>query len=239
MFIGRQAELQFLEEKYNTGGGQLIVIYGRRRIGKTETLRRFCEGKEHVFFTCTETPDELQLTAFSERVLQSGFPAAQYFKRFTDWEAAFGSVAELKETGKKLLVIDEFPYMVRGNASIPSLLQRKWDEKLKNENVMIILCGSSMSFIEKEILAEKNPLYGRTTGILKINDMTFYEAIQFVPEYSTFDKIATYAVLGGVPHYLKQFDDKMELQENICKNILTRGSILYNEVEFLMRQELR
>ena len=239
MFIGRQDELHFLEERYNTSSGQLIMLYGRRRIGKTEILRRFCEGKEHVFFSCTETPDELQLSAFSNRVLQSGFPTAQYFTRFTDWEVAFGSVADFSAMGKKLLVIDEFPYMVWGNKAIPSLLQRKWDEELKDKNVMIILCGSSMSFIEKEILAEKNPLYGRATGILKIYDMTFYEAIQFVPKYTAFDKITTYAVLGGVPHYLMQFNDDLSLKENIQKNVLTRGSILYNEVEFLMRQELR
>jgi AAA+ ATPase superfamily predicted ATPase len=208
-------------------------------VGKTETLRKFCEGKEHVFYSCTESPDELQLAAFSERLLQKGVPMARYIKRFAGWSQAFGSVAELPSTGRKLLVIDEFPYMVRGNAAIPSVLQTIWDEELRSKNVMIILCGSTMSFIEKEILAEKNPLYGRATGILKMNEMTFYEAVQFVPSYGALDKITTYAALGGIPHYLKQFDDTLPLGENIRKNILFRGSTLYSEVEFLMRQELR
>ena len=239
MFIGRQEELQLLEDKFVARGGQLVVLYGRRRVGKTETLKKFCEGKEHVFYSCTEIPDELQLTAFSERVLQKGFPAAQYVRSFPEWTQALRSITELPASGKKLLIIDEFPYMVKGNASIPSILQKVWDDGLKDQDVMIVLCGSAMSFIENEILAEKNPLYGRATGILKMNEMSFYEAIMFLPNYNAFDKITAFAVLGGIPHYLKQFDDTLTLGENICKSILYRGSILYNEVEFLMRQELR
>ncbi|MBF4695155.1 ATP-binding protein [Fusibacter ferrireducens] len=239
MFIGRKAELNFLEERYESQNGELVVLYGRRRVGKTETLRKFCENKPHVFFACTESPDEQQLTAFSERLLQKGLPVAQYIKRFSDWKLALASILELPNDQKKLLIIDEFPYMVKGNNAIPSILQNLWDEKLKDQNVMIILCGSSMSFIEKEILAEKNPLYGRATGILKMNEMSFYDAIQFVPNYSVFDKITAYAILGGIPHYLKQFDDTLPLALNIERRILTRGSILYSEVEFLMHQELR
>lgn len=239
MFIGREDELHFLESRYAASEGQLVVLYGRRRVGKTETLRKFCEGKDHVFYSCTEIPNEQQLTAFSERMLQKGLPAAQYIRRFADWKLALGSITELPGTQKKLLVIDEFSYMVNGNNAIPSILQSLWDERLKNENVMIILCGSAMSFMEKEILAEKNPLYGRATGILKMNEMGFYDAIRFFPNYNALDKITSYAVLGGIPHYLKQFYDSFSLGDNIQQCILTRGSILYSEVEFLMRQELR
>lgn len=239
MFFGREEERTFLEEKYDSEGGQLLIVYGRRRVGKTETLRKFCEGKEHVFFSCTESPDGQQLAAFSERILQKGVPASRYIARFLDWQQAFESIVDLPGNGKKLVVIDEFPYMVRNNESIPSILQNLWDAKLKDENVMIILCGSAMAFMEKEILAEKNPLYGRATGILKMREMDVYDASKFMPNYSPLEKITAYAVLGGIPHYLKQFDDRLSVAENIQKNILTRGSILYSEVEFLMRQELR
>ncbi len=245
MFIGRASELDFLQQHYESNTGELIVLYGRRRVGKTETLRKFCEGKPHVFYACTETPDEQQLTAFSERMLQKGLPAAQYINRFSDWQSAFAALAELPSLDaagkpcKKLLVIDEFPYMAKGNRSIPSILQNLWDETLKNQNVMLILCGSAMSFIEKELLAEKNPLYGRATGILKMNELSFYEAAQFFPAYSVEEKIVAYGILGGIPHYLKQFNPSVPLAENMKRNILMRGSILYSEVEFLMRQELR
>ena len=140
---------------------------------------------------------------------------------------------------KKLIVIDEFPYMCKGNPSIPSILQNLWDTELKDSNVMIILCGSAMSFIEKELLAEKNPLYGRATGIYEMNEMGFYDAARFFPNYSEKDKILAYAVLGGIPHYLNQFNPDLDLEENIKRNILTKGSVLYSEVDFLLHQELR
>lgn len=240
MFIGRESELNFLEDKYNQSGGQLVVLYGRRRIGKTETLRHFCKDKPHIFFSCRECTDKMQLKAFSEKLFKEKIPAAAYISEFTDWERALRSVADLPYGDKKkLLIIDEFPYMCKGNASIPSILQNLWDEFLKDENVMIVLCGSAMSFIEKELLSEKNPLYGRSTGIYKMTEMGFYDAVKFFPDYSDRDKVFVYAVLGGIPHYLKQFDNNLSVAENIKKNILTKGCVLYSEVEFLLRQELR
>lgn len=240
MFIGRKQELHFLEDKYKSKGGQFVVLYGRRRVGKTETLREFCKNKPHIFYSCREVSDKLQLRSFSEKLLRENIPAASYIKEFADWENAFKSITDLPYGGnKKLLVIDEFPYMCRNNESIPSILQNLWDELFKDENVMIVLCGSAMSFIEKELLAEKNPLYGRATGIYKMESMGFYDAIQFFPNYSEKDKIIAYSILGGIPHYLAQFESELTLDDNIKKNILTKGCALYSEVEFLLRQELR
>lgn len=240
MFIGRKQELQFLEDKYNSKGGQLIVLYGRRRVGKTETLREFCKGKRHIFYSCREVSDKLQLRSFSEKLLKENIPAANYIKEFSEWETALKSVLDLPYGDeKKLLIIDEFPYMCRGNESIPSVLQNLWDELFKDENIMIVLCGSAMSFVEKELLAEKSPLYGRATGIYKMEAMSFYDAVQFFPNYTDREKIIAYSILGGIPHYLRQFDADLPLEENIKRNILTKGCVLYSEVEFLLRQELR
>ena len=240
MFIGREQELEFLNSKYKSTGGQLIVLYGRRRVGKTETLREFCKGKPHVFFSCTQTTEKVQLRNFSNRMLKENIPAGRYLSEFGDWESAFRSVLELPYgEEKKLLVIDEFPYMCRGNKSIPSILQNLWDGELRDANVMIILCGSAMSFMEKELLAEKNPLYGRATGIYKMKEMGFYDAAKFFPDYSPRDKVLAYAVLGGIPHYLRQWDPQLSVDENIKENILTKGCILYSEVDFLLHQELR
>lgn len=239
MFIGRQQELQFLEKHYNSSNAELLILYGRRRVGKTETLRQFCKNKKHVFFTCTEITDRAQLEKFSESLLSTGMEAARYLKHFEDWEMAFDSIGQLPFDEKKLIIIDEFPYMCRGNKSIPSILQKLWDLKLREQNVMIILCGSAMSFIEKEILSEKNPLYGRMTGVFKMEAMDFYDAAKFFPSYSSEDKIAVYSILGGIPHYLCQFEEKYSLKENILKYILEKGCPLYTETEFLLKQELR
>lgn len=239
MFIGREKELQFLNDRYKSNKAELIVLYGRRRVGKTETLKEFCKDKQHVFYSCKECTDKEQLQSFSQVILQKDIPAAKYIKSFENWEALFRSILELDKKTKKLLVIDEFPYMVKGNKEIPSILQNLWDNVLKDENVMIILCGSSMSFIEKEILAEKNPLYGRATGIYKMTQMDFFDAIKFFPNYSFEDKIYVYSILGGIPHYLKEFDDSKTIEQNIQENIFKKGCILYNEIEFLLHQELR
>lgn len=240
MFIGREAELKFLQDRYEDRNGQLIVLYGRRRVGKTETLREFCKGKPHVFFSCTQTTDRVQLRNFSSRMLQENIPARNYISTFDDWEKAFRAMLDLPYgDAKKLVVIDEFPYLCRSNKSIPSILQNLWDAEFRESNLMLILCGSAMSFIEKELLAEKNPLYGRATGIYKMKEMGFYDAAKFFPQYSERDKILAYAVLGGIPHYLRQWDPERPVSENIKRNILTKGCILYSEVEFLLHQELR
>lgn len=240
MFIGREQELKFLQDKYDENKGQLIVLYGRRRVGKTETLREFCKDKPHIFYSCTQCTDKAQLSKFSRLLLKEDIPAKQYITEFSDWEKAFDAITELPYGDtKKLLIIDEFPYMCKYNKSIPSILQNLWDAKLKDENVMIVLCGSAMSFIEKELLAEKNPLYGRATGIYKMTEMGFYDAIKFFPNYSNMDKVLVYSILGGIPHYLRQFNPELSLSENIKRNILTKGCVLYSEVDFLLHQELR
>ena len=240
MFIGREAELQFLQNKYEEKKGQLIVLYGRRRVGKTETLKEFCKGKPHVFYSCTQSTDKVQLAKFSKQMFKENIPAKKYISEFTDWESAFKAVLDLPYGDqKKMLIIDEFPYMCKGNKSIPSILQNLWDTELKDQNVMIVLCGSAMSFIEKDLLAEKNPLYGRATGIYKMTEMGFYDAVKFFPDYSDADKVLAYSILGGIPHYLRQFNPDLSVAENIKRNILTKGSVLYSEVEFLLHQELR
>ncbi len=239
MFIGRKTEIDFFNSKYRSSKSELIVLYGRRRIGKTETLKEFCKDKSHVFFSCTQSTDKMQLQRFSKVMLKEQIPQGKYITEFSDWEKAFESILDLPYQGKKLIIIDEFPYMCKSNSSIPSILQNLWDNVFNSNNVMIILCGSSMSFIEKELLAEKNPLYGRATGIYKMKEMNFHDVIQFFPNYSPKDQVITYSILGGIPHYLKQWDPSLSVEENILYNILTKGSVLYSEVEFLLHQELR
>lgn len=238
-FIGRENELKFLNNAYSSNKAEFIVLYGRRRVGKTELLNEFCKNKPCIFYTCREYTDTKQLQSFTDKVHSYHIPVFEYTNCFSNWEQAFSSVLHIQTSEKKLLIIDEFPYACRTNPSIPSILQVLWDEKLRRENVMIILCGSAMSFIEKELLAEKNPLYGRTTGIYKMNPLPYTDALKFFPKFSDGDKLLAYSILGGVPHYLEQFDDNMSLEENVKQNILRKGCTLYNEVEFLLKQELR
>ncbi len=239
MFIGRTTELQFLENLWNNPDGQLVILYGRRRVGKTELLKQFCQGKDHIFYACEQTSDLVQRQKFSRAVLQSGHPLAGMISVFEDWETALRAVTMDAEKSRNLLLIDEFPYIFKADPSFTYMLQNLWDHVLKDQNLMVILCGSSMSFIENEILGHKNPLYGRSTGILKLEPMDFYSARDFFPEYDDEQKILAYSILGGIPYYLKQFNPEKSLQRNIISQILTPGTVLYNETEFLMREELR
>ena len=239
MFIGRERELDFLQERYDSDRAELVVLYGRRRIGKTELLQQFARDKSPVFYACTECTDQEQLARFSKRILQTGLPAARFLTAFSDWETALRSIQDVPSEGKRLLIIDEFPYMCASHPELPSILQNLWDHELSRANVMLILCGSAMSFIENELLAERNPLYGRATGIYKLLPLPFVSVRQFFPQYSVEDQVAVYAILGGIPYYLIQFQSEKSLEENIRTNILQKGCVLYSEVEFLLRQELR
>lgn len=238
-FIGRRDELAFLEDCYASRKAQFVILYGRRRVGKTELLREFVAGKEHVFCSAKEAPSEAQLLSFSREMFSAGAPAGRYLSGYQSWEQAFEDIANLPFQGKKLVIIDEFPYIARSNPAVPSVIQNTWDALLSRQDVMVILCGSSMSFIEKEVLSEKSPLYGRTTGILKLLPLPYKDAAEFFPNWSLEDKATAHCILGGIPHYLLQFDPDESLTNNICRHILRRGASLYSEVEFLMRQEFR
>lgn len=239
MFIGRQTELKYLNDYYNSGKAEFVILYGRRRIGKTETLKEFCKGKTHILYSCSQCLDSNQFDKFTEALSEFNPEYRSKIKRFIDWEDAFSSLAEIGGKERLVIVIDEFPYMAKANKSIQSILQNLWDNKLKDSNIMLILSGSLISFIEDKVLASKNPLYGRATGVYKMEPLPFHDAIKFFPNYSDKDKFLAYALLGGIPHYLRQFDSNLTLEENIKRKILTKGTVLYGEVEYLLNQELR
>ncbi|MCR5150895.1 MAG: ATP-binding protein [Clostridiales bacterium] len=239
MFIGREQELEFLNKRYKSNQAEFIVVYGRRRVGKTELLTEFCRDKPSFFYICNEYTGSKQFASFSDALFAFAPSLHKSIRRFSDWEDAFSALGELPGDKKTVVVIDEFPYMCRGDKSIPSVIQNLWDSKLRNANIMFIISGSSISFIEDELLGVKNPLYGRATGIYKLEPMPFEDAVKFFPDYSDEDKILAFSVLGGVPHYLKQFDPDNTLENNIKEKILTKGTVLFNEVEYILHQELR
>ena len=164
---------------------------------------------------------------------------AKHIDSFASWGDAFEAIPDCGIEGRKLVIIDEFPYAVGGNAAMPSILQNAWDSVLSREDVMIVLCGSSISFMEDELLSEKNPLYGRATGVWRMEPLGYEEAVGFFPEWTPQQQLKAYGILGGVPHYLRQFDPDVSIRENVCESILSRGCTLYSEADFLLRQELR
>jgi AAA+ ATPase superfamily predicted ATPase len=237
VFIGRREELELFENRFRSRRSELVFLYGRRRVGKTEFLRKFTEDKKALFFSATEAPAIEQRERFKQTMLSFGFDGDPAL--LNDWENIFRNLKKLRYDGKILVIIDEFQYLFIENRSIASILQNVWDEYLSKENIMIVLCGSAMSFIEDEVLGGKNPLYGRAGAIFKMKEMTFEEAAQFFPDYTLKEKIIVYAILGGIPFYLEQFSPDLSIEENIKKNIFSPETALFNETELMLRRELR
>jgi len=238
MFIGRQEELQELDRLYQSDRFEFAVVYGRRRVGKTTILTEFCKDKETLFFVAEEHNDKRNLENFSEAILLS-FNMQGFLPNFDRWDTAFRYIGKMSENRRLILIIDEFPYIALANKSIPSILQNIIDHYLKDTKLFLILCGSSMSFMEKDVLSYKSPLFGRKTAQFKIEPFSFFEASVFFKAYSSEDKVFCYGVLGGVPQYLEKFDYKLSIEENIKNSFLNKNSYFYDEPRNILKQELR
>lgn len=237
MFINRQTELANLEAHYRSGRAELFVLYGRRRVGKTELLRHFCTDKPHLFFIATLSADLDQLASFSQDIWRFTHAEAPDGFTFPSWEAAFRALAELP--GRPIVVLDEFTYLISGNRAIPSILQKVWDELLRNTQVFLVLCGSYIGMIEREILGYQAPLYGRRTGSYLLPALDLPAAAAFFPAYTPVQQIEAWAVLGGMPYYLTAFSDQVDVFTNIRTHILDSQGTLRREPQLLLMEELR
>jgi AAA+ ATPase superfamily predicted ATPase len=238
-FIGRSLELQILEEHYASSKGELFVLYGRRRVGKSELLTRFCQDKNAVYFTASQAETQDNLNQFVAALRQLINDPVLDFTDFRDIEAVLMYLAEKSKEGRLVIVLDEFQYWVMGNKAITSMLQRFWDRVGKSSNLMLVLCGSSISLMVEHVLAEKAPLYGRRTGQLELKPFDYRTAGEFFPDWSPQDKLKAYGVLGGIPAYLAQFDPAITFEENLQRKILRKGTFLSEEASFLLKTELR
>lgn len=238
MFIGREHELNTLEKLYRSGRFEFAVIYGRRRVGKTALLSEFVKEKDTVFFTGVETNEKQNLDNFSRCILEyhTGVAADSSFASF---QSALEYVFELAKAKRIVLVIDEYPYVARASKSLASTLQLLIDKSKDTSKLFLILCGSSMSYMEDHVLAYKAPLYGRKTAQLKVEPFDFFEACRYFTRFSDFDKALAYGIAGGTPQYLIQMDDTLSIEENIKNTHLNPVSPLFEEPGNLLKQEVR
>ena len=238
MFIGREREMAELERRYRQAGFGFPVIYGRRRVGKTRLLQEFIKGKRAVYFMATEQGEREQRHAFS-MALREQLPETQLAGDFASWDDLFRYVTELARTQRLVLVIDEFPYLAKAVTGIASLLQKYIDHVWQDTQLFLILCGSSMSFMERQVLGYKSPLYGRRTAQLKLHPLPYYESVRFFPTWPDEERLMAYGICGGIPQYLAFFSRYGSLQEAVCEEFLSLGGHLQEEPENLMLQELR
>ncbi len=239
-FVGRSLELKTLERHYGSNQGELFIVYGRRRVGKTELLNHFCQGRPHIYFTASQAESRDNLHQFVEICnawLKNDAVEGVTYNSIEGILKLLVSKWILKE--KLIIVLDEFQYWVSGDLALPSLIQRFWDQLGNRSNLMIVLCGSYISLMIDYTLAEKSPLYGRRTGQLQVYPFDYRSASLFFPNWSYRSKLLAYGVLGGIPAYLKQFDSSLSFEENLIERFLSKGTFLSEEAGFLLRTELR
>ncbi|WP_408072373.1 ATP-binding protein [Butyrivibrio sp. JL13D10] len=238
MFIGRERELKSLNEIYSKVGFGMTIIYGRRRVGKSYLITEFIKDKKAIFYTATKVGAERNLEFFSKQVLDVLDP------EYSD--ATFPSIEsvldiltrKLSESDEKIiLVIDELPYWAEKDEALLSILQKYIDTKWLDKNLMLILCGSALSFMEKKVLSEKSPVFGRRDAQIKLEAFNYRDSALFVPDYSPEDKAICYGVTGGVAKYLSLFDPNKSLDDNIKRLFFNTDGYLFDETKNLLTQE--
>lgn len=254
MFVGRERELGLLEEAYASDAFEMAVIYGRRRVGKTALIQRFVKGKLHVvFFTAQQTLAQENLRNLSLAIGQAsvgreadagaevpreGDATGSCFV-YLSFSDALAAVFERARTVRTVLVIDEFPYLAASYGAISSLLQTMIDRQRETSKLMLVLCGSSASFMEHQVLGEKSPLYGRRTMQLKVMPFDVFDASKVLGTDDPVRAVELYALVGGVPQYLEQLDGSRSVEWNVANRLIGTGRFLYAEPENYLLQEVR
>lgn len=234
--LGRKEELNHLNELYKSNAFEFLVKYGRRRVGKTTILQEFAEHSNSIFFPAREKNDALNLDDFS-KVVQYHFDH-NFIASFSSWEDAFNYISSKVEQ-RTTIIIDEFTYIIKENPSIKSILQHVIDLSWKNKNIFLILCGSSVSIMENDVMGRKSPLHDRQTSSLEIKPFDYLESSAFFKSYTNEEKLLTYGILGGIPRYLEAFDSNISIQKNIETKIIRNGAYLHEEPDNLLKAELR
>ena len=235
-FIDREKELEYLNSEYKKKESSLIVLYGRRRIGKTSLIKEFGKDKDMIYFLATEESEQQNLMQLTTIILDN---LNLQDVQFENWDSAFKFIVNVKTKNKKVIVIDEFQYLGKINSAFPSIFQRIWDNILKDENIMVILCGSLINMMESQVLNYSSPLYGRRTGQIKLKQIPFKFYNEFFEKnLSEKTLIEKYAVTGGVPKYIESFTQGSNIYNEIEKNILNNQSYLYEEPYFLLQNEV-
>jgi AAA+ ATPase superfamily predicted ATPase len=237
-FLDRTRELAWLEQGWASGKAQFRILYGRRRVGKSALLDEFARGKRFVLYQAVEGSAADQLRDLTAAILSAEDDAGLRLAPLANWDAAFAHLARMAAAGPLLVILDEYQYAAEADPSLASRLQRWWSRAATGLPIYLVLCGSYVRFFVKNVLS--GPAYGRNTGSLQLPPLDYRAAALFFPKkWSAEDHVRAYAVTGGIPHYLLQFDPDRSLAWNIAHKVLQRGAVLYQEAELVLREELR
>lgn len=237
-FVDREQEMDTLQKEYERDGSALVVLFGRRRVGKTTLISRFIRDKKALFFLASEESEAQNRQAFQEKT--AAFLNSDLLKNVEvkTWDVLFKAIMDMPFDSKPVIVLDEFQYLGRSNPAFPSVFQRIWEEILKDKSVMVILCGSLISMMQSQTLAYGSPLYGRRTAQIRLKQIPFGYYHEFFPDKTRKELIEMYAVTGGVPKYIELFSQSRDIYNAIEECVLNRSGYLYDEPHFLLQQEV-
>ncbi len=237
-FVDRINEMETLDNEYRKEEAAFVVLYGRRRVGKTALINHFCEDKPAIYFLATEENESENRNAFKNLVADTFSNELLAESSLNSWEPIFKVIAQESMRERMILVIDEFQYLGKANPSFPSVMQKIWDTVLSRSNIMLILCGSLINMMTSQVLSYDSPLYGRRTAQIKLKQIEFSYYHEFNEKLDLDEQILRYAVTGGVPKYINIFRDEKDIYAAIKKNILSTSAFLYAEPEFLLQKEV-
>ena len=236
VFVGRGAELGALASAYRSKDGQLVLLYGRRRVGKTYLLQRFSEGRRTVFYQATRQAEKTELEQFTAEVAKQfgDFPPGYVFPT---WQAALEFVGDKARDRRIAVILDEFPYLCESTNGLPSVIQRWWDQHGRTSGVMLVLCGSAQNFMT-ELEAGAAPLHQRFTKRIALGPLAYREASEFVPELSPADRAMVYGVLGGTPLYLREWNQHHSKRENLLRLFGDPAGLLVDSARLVLHTDL-
>ncbi|KXB63527.1 ATP-binding protein [Olsenella sp. DNF00959] len=237
-FFGREKELAALDAEYQSGSS-FVVIYGRRRVGKTALIKQFIQDKPSLYFLASKEDEVLNRRHFAQTAARFTENRLLADASFDDWRPLFGAIADAMSGRPYVLAIDEFPYLIGANKAMPSIMQYVWDELLSSTGCTLILCGSSVSMMRDQVLSRTSPLYGRRTSQMRLRPLAFQELREAFPRSSYESVVRSYAITNGVPKYLELFSPDQDFEESIRRNVLSTYGFLYEEPEFLLGEETR
>ncbi len=238
-FIGRQRELELLQQLWEAERPELLILYGRRRVGKTRLLTHWIETSQAraLYWVAEPTSAFDQLRAFSQALYNFAnprLPAPDNFS-YASWAQAFQQMASLAQSSRLAVVIDEFTYLLAAESGLAGILQNTWDHLFKKSNLFLVISGSHIGMMERQLISYQAPLYGRATGLLKLLPLPFAETRHFFPRYRADERVAVYAMLGGIPAYWERFDPKLSIDGNIRRQFLTSNALLQDEPRLLLQ----
>ncbi len=238
-FVDRETESALLEEEWRKDGGRLIILYGRRRIGKTRLVTEFVRDKEGILHFAEDTAPQIQIRRLQEAIAQFFDDPLLATLEIATWDQLFTYLARIPLPERRYLAIDEFTYLIKNDPAVLSALQKAWDTAFAGSNLYILLSGSMLGLMTDSALSCTSPLYGRRTRDMLLGPLRFADAQKLLPSFSFRDGLKAHLTIGGIPEYLLKAGDYPDYRTFVEREFFSKYGYFYREPYFLLSQEFR